>query len=162
MTEARGRTDRQQEERAVRRRRDDGTIDGTLSLKLAVPPEIRQKLTEEGREWRWANDTGNRIYQLTKLDDWDPVEGVPKQTVVIDKKNGTTCKAILLSKPTAYMEADRAKLDARRRETEEAMVEGGVPSAGGAPAHPSNTYVPRDSAGRSLNKIVGDPGNQLI
>lgn len=155
MTEASGRQSRQEEVRTERRRRDDATLDGSQALKLSVPPEIQARLTEQGREWRWANDDGNRIYRLTKLDDWDVVEGVEPQPVIIDKVKGTTCKAILLSKPTQFIREDRAKKDAARRETEKAMLEGRVPNAGPGPvSRPDNLYVPPG------NKI--ERGNQVI
>lgn len=155
MTEASGRKERQEEMRIVRRRRDDATLDGSQALKLAVPSEIQKKLTEQGREWRWANDVGNRIHRLTVLDDWDKVEGIEPREVVIDKKDGVTCKAILLSKPAEFIREDRAKKDAGRRETEQAMLEGRVPNAGPMPAsRPDNVYVP------SGNKI--ERGNQVI
>lgn len=155
MTNAGERGSRKEEVRQERRRRDDATIDGSQALKLAVPPEIERKLTEQGRTWRWANDVGNRMELLTKFDDWDRVEGVEPREVVIDKAKGETAKAYLLSKPKDFMEEDRRKKDAKRRETEQAMLEGHVPNAGTNPAsRPDNVYVPPG------NKI--ERGNQII
>lgn len=155
MNEPRGRTERREEVRQERRRRDDATIDGSQALKLAVPPEVQRKLTEQGRTWRWANDDGNRIQRLTQFDDWDKVEGVEPRTVVIDKAKGTTCQAFLLSKRKDFVEDDRRKADARRREAEDAMLKGAVPNAGPNPAtRPDNIYVPDG------NKI--ERGNQVI
>lgn len=155
MTDERGRVDRQEAERTERRRRDDATIDGGQALKLGVPPEVAERLTAQGRTWRWANDVGDRITHLTKRDDWDKVEGVPARTVVIDKAKGTTCKAYLLSKPKDFMDQDRRKKDAGRREVERAMLRGQVSGAGGTPVpRPDNIYVPDG------NKI--ERGNQII
>jgi hypothetical protein len=155
MSEARGRDSRQEELRTERRRRDDATIDGGQALKLAVPLDIQAKLTEQGREWRWANDDGNRIHRLTVLDDWDKVEGVTPVEVVVDRAKGLTAKAYLLSKPKEFIAEDRHKRDAARMSTEQAMVEGKVPNAGDQPAsRPDNVYVPPG------NKI--ERGNQII
>lgn len=155
MTEARERQGRLEEVRTERRRRDDATLDGSQALKLAVPIEIQTKLTEQGREWRWANDDGNRIHRLTVLDDWDKVEGVEPREVLLDKAKGITCKAYLLSKPKDFTDEDRRKKDAVRRGTEKAMLEGAVPNAGDVPAtRPDNLYVDK------ANKI--ERGNQII
>lgn len=156
MTETSGRQTRREEVRTERRRRDDATLDGSQALKLAVPPEIERKLTEQGRVWRWANDEGNRIYRLTELDDWDKVEGVEPRDVVIDKTKGQTVKAYLLSKPQAFMDEDRHKKEVIRREAEKATMEGIVPGMpGGQPGpRPANTYADK------ANKI--ERGNQII
>ena len=155
MTNPEGRVSRKEEVRTERRRRDDATIDGSQALNLAVSPEIQRKLTAQGRTWRWVNDVGTRIKQLTEDDDWDRVEGVEPREVVIDKAKGATVKTYLLSKPVEFIREDRAKRDAARRETEKAMLEGQVPNAGTAPAsRPDNVYVPPG------NKI--ERGNQII
>lgn len=126
MTEERGRADRQTEERAERRRRSDTTIDGGQRLKLAIPPEVEARLKAEGRIPRWVNDEGNRMYNLTMLDDYDKVEGVDPR-VVGTTKEGKPIKAHLCSKPAAFVEEDRAKLDAPRREMERALLRGKIP-----------------------------------
>lgn len=128
MTDQRVREDRQTEEATKRRRRDDTTIDGGQRLKLAIPPEVEARLKAEGRTPYWANDIGNRLHQLTVLDDYDKVEGVEPITVVIDQKTGETCKTHLLSKPTKFVEEDRKKADAPRRETEQALLRGKNPN----------------------------------
>ncbi len=155
MTDNRGRQGRQEEVRTERRRRDDATLDGSQALKLAVPREIQEKLTAQGREWRWANDDGNRIQRLTVDDDWDKVDEVEPREVIIDRGKGITCKAYLLSKPKAFSDEDRQKKDFGRRATEKAMLEGAVPNAAtGQSSRPDNVYVP------SGNKI--ERGNQVI
>lgn len=155
MTGERERQGRLEEVRQERRRRDDATLDGGQALKMAVPPEVERQLTEQGRQWRWANDDGNRIHRLTVLDDWDVVEGVPPRPVIIDRAKGTVVNAILLSKPKDFIREDRAKKDVMRRDTERAMLEGRVPNTGPVPAsRPDNVYVP------SGNKI--ERGNQII
>lgn len=121
------RTERKDEVRLERRRRDDATIDGGQALKLAIPPEIEAKLKAEGRTPRWAIDAGNRIHRLTKLDDYDKVDGVEPVPVIIDRKSGEVAKQILLSKPTAFIEEDRAKAERARRKGEEALLKGKNP-----------------------------------
>lgn len=127
MAEARERTDRITEEAAQRRRRNDTTIDGSQRLKLAIPEEVAQRLKAEGREPRWVNDEGNRMHQLTKLDDYDRVDGVEAR-VVGTTKEGKPIKAYLCSKPKAFIEEDRAKADAPRVEFEKALERGKNPN----------------------------------
>jgi hypothetical protein len=126
MTEARVRADRQTQERTERRRRSDVNIDGGQRLKLAIPPEVEARLKAEGRTPRWVNDEGNRIVNLTKYDDYDPVHGV-EPVYVGTTKEGKPIKAHLHSKPTDFIKEDGAKREARRRETEKAMLRGKVP-----------------------------------
>ena len=127
MTDSRGRADRQTEVRQERRRRSDTTIDGGQRLKLAIPPEVEARLKEEGRTPRWVNDDGNRMHNLTKLDDYDKVEGVEPR-VVGTTKEGKPINAHLCSKPSAFIREDQEKLDARRRETEAALLRGKNPN----------------------------------
>lgn len=158
MTEAAGRTARQTEVRQERRRRDDTTLDAGQALKLAIPPEVEAKLAEQGRELRWANDTGNRIHRLTVLDDWDKVEGVEPQPVVIDRDKGITTQAILLSKPREFIDEDRRKKDASRRSMEDGMLKGTVPNAGSgdtpATALPENFYADKANKIERANQIT--------
>lgn len=126
MTEQRVRADRQTEEAAKRRRRDDTTIDGSQRLKLAIPPEVEARLKAEGRQARWINDEGNRIHNLTKLDDYDRVDDVEAK-VVGTTKEGTPIKAYLHSKPLEFIREDQEKLDSVRRETEAALLRGKNP-----------------------------------
>lgn len=126
MTEQRGREVRQNEVRQERRRRDDTTIDGGQRLKLAIPLDVEARLKAEGRTPRWVNDDGNRMHNLTRLDDYDKVEGVEPR-VVGTNKEGHPIKAYLCSKPTRFIEEDQAKLDSRRRETEAALLRGKNP-----------------------------------
>ena len=126
MTEVRTRADRITEEATQRRRRNDATIDGSQRLKLAIPPEVEQRLQAEGRTPRWVNDEGNRMHNLTQLDDYDRVEGVEPR-VVGSTKEGKPIKAYLCSKPQAFIEEDRAKADAPRVEFEKALERGKNP-----------------------------------
>lgn len=126
MAESRLRADRITEERTERRRRNDTTIDGSGRLKLHIPEEVSQRLKNEGRVARWINDEGNRIHNLTQLDDYDRVDGV-EPVVVGTTKEGNPIKAYLHSKPEAFINEDRERLDSRRRETEAALLRGKNP-----------------------------------
>lgn len=155
MTDTSGRTARQTEVRQERRRRDDTTLDGGQARKLAIPRHIEEKLAAQGRSARWVNDVGSRIEDLTVRDDWDKVDGVEPRDVLIDKKNGVTAKAFLLSKPKDFIDDDRRKKDAQRRTMEDGMLKGAVPNASGDSASlPSNFYADK------ANKI--ERGNQIL
>jgi len=121
------RTERKDEVRQERRRRSDATLDGSQRRKLAIPPEVEARLKEEGRTPRWAIDTGSRIHQLTVQDDYDKVEGVEPVPVVINRKTGEVANQVLLSKPTAFIDEDRRKMDEPRREMERALLRGKNP-----------------------------------
>jgi hypothetical protein len=127
MTEQRARADRQTEERQERRRRVGTTIDGSQRLKLAIPAEVTAQLQADGRQPRWINDEGNRIHNLTKLDDYDRVDGV-EPVVVGTTKEGKPIKAYLHSKPADFIREDQDKLDSARRETEAALLRGKNPT----------------------------------
>lgn len=127
MAEIRERADRITEETTERRRRNDSTIDGSQRLKLAIPPEVEARLKAEGRIPRWVNDEGNRMHNLTKLDDYDRVDGVPAR-VVGTTKEGKPIKAYLCSKPKAFVDDDRRKADAPRVEFEKALERGKNPN----------------------------------
>lgn len=127
MAETRAREDRKTEELQQRRRRTDDTIDGAQRLKLSIPEAVAEKLAAEGREPRWINDEGNRIHNLTVMDDYDPVAGVEPR-VVGTSKDGKPIKAYLHSKPKAFIAEDRERSDAKRREVEAALVRGKNPA----------------------------------
>lgn len=115
------RADRAAQETVTRRRRDDGAGDAYLDLKLSVPDAIRAKYPD--RIFRWANDVGARLHNLTVRDDWDKVDGIDPRPVGSDK-DGHPILAHLLSKPRAFQAEDEAKKEARRREIEKAQVNG--------------------------------------
>jgi hypothetical protein len=127
MTGLRGRVARQDVVQAERRRRKDTTIDGSQRLKLAIPPEVAAQLKAEGRTPRWVNDEGNRMHNLTQMDDYDKVRGVDP-IVVGTGPDGKPVKAHLCSKPAEFIEEDRAAREAIRKETEEALLRGKNPN----------------------------------
>lgn len=126
MAETRTREDRITAEATERRRRNDTTLDGAQRLKLAIPEQVSARLKAEGRTPRWINDEGNRIHNMTRLDDYDRVDGVDPVVVGTDK-NGQPIKAYLHSKPNAFIAEDREKADKPRREQEAALLRGHIP-----------------------------------
>lgn len=159
MTEGtrQGRTPRSQEVKAQRRRRDDANFQA--SQRMAIPEDVKAKAEAEGKTLRWVNDDGNRMHQLTVLDDYDKVEGVDPVPVGTDK-SGKPIMAHLCAKPTEFIAEDQAKRDERRKGIERSMVKGHVPTGPGgetaplAGAHGATTYV--DGA-TSIGR-----GNQII
>jgi hypothetical protein len=121
MTEQPERQGRKAEVAQRRRRRDNAAFGA--SLKLAIPEEIAEKMAKEGRSVRWVNDQGNRMHQLTKLDDWDKVSGVPPVPVGTNE-GGKPILAHLCSKPTEFINEDRKAAEDRRRKVEAGMVKG--------------------------------------
>lgn len=111
---------RRAEETAQRRRRR-GNEDLSASARMAIPAEVQADADRNGLQLRWVNDDGNRMYQLTKLDDYDPVEGV-EPVLVGQNKDGSPIKAHLLAKPKAYIAEDQALREASRKDQERAFV----------------------------------------
>ena len=133
MSDNRARQGRTEAVAQERRRRDDTLVN--QAQRLPIPPEVTKRLQAEGRTPRWTNDEGNRIHQLTKLDDYDIVPDVSPVPVGTDK-SGQPIMAHLLSKPTAFIEEDRAKAEDRRKSVERGLVRGQVPNAPGQEAAP--------------------------
>lgn len=103
---------RQEEVVQERRRRTSGTLDRTSQLKLVVPDTVREKFPND--EFRFINDTGNRMHDKTVNDDWTKVDEQlsPKIPVGTDAFN-QPIYAHLCRKPRAYVQADsQAMIDA--------------------------------------------------
>lgn len=128
MNESRGRQGRQEEVATERRRRSDATLDGGQAKKLAIPAAVQAQLQAEGRTPRWINDEGNRLHNLTVLDDYDRVDGV-EPVPVGTSKDGKPILSYLHAKRSDFLAEDAKKKDAGRRLQEEAMLKGRVPGA---------------------------------
>lgn len=101
---------RKDEVAAERRRRQPGTLDRMQQLKLAVPDSVRAKYPDH--TFRWVNDTGTRIHDLTVRDDYDKVEGVAPIPVGTDDQ-GQPIYAHLCAKRREFFDHDqREKLKA--------------------------------------------------
>lgn len=149
MANPNARAPRVDEEAQERRRRRDGTLDRTSELKLAIPEAIRA--ANPGRQFRWANDRGQRIHNLTIMDDWDKVEGIEPITVDAEK-DGTPIKAYLLSKPDEFVQEDEKRKMARLRETEDGIFRrGDIVGEGASDLSGAVAYTPAE--GNRLNRL---------
>lgn len=110
-----------------RRRRKADTLDRLHGRKLNLPPECRD---DPENEYYWANDTDDRIYSLTKEDDYDHVtrsnpESSEEEKVrrpVGTKESGEPLYAYLLKKPKAFADEDRAEKLAAIDQREQGMI----------------------------------------
>lgn len=148
---------RKEETRNERRRRDTKTLNNVSQKKLDV--FIPGQLNTNDFEYHWANDVGNRITSLTKLDDWDivtPTEvedfnanmfdqsesGRIQKLVGVDK-GGNPIHSVLLRKPKNYaLEDAEAMVKERRAQTDQRMrgeVVEGVSDTKGMYVTPNNT-----------------------
>lgn len=132
------------EEIKTERRRRKGDING-VRKRLAVD---ESKLDREKYDYRFANDEGDRIRQLTKLDDWDIVsnDGVKEDSKSMGGKvsahagvseQGAPVRAILLRKPKTYADEDRAAKARKIDAVEEGIKHGNVPGG-----DPQGAYTP--------------------
>ncbi len=130
-----------------RRRRNPDSLTG-LRQKLGVTAE----LDRDNFEYRWANDDGTRIHDLTVKDDWEVVSdrsgklkpdgagaGAEVAVPVGLGGSGAPVKAILLRKPKAFYEDDKRAEQRRIDETEAGMKQGVTPNSG----QDAQAYVPR-------------------
>lgn len=120
MTDNRQREDRKDEELEARRARLENTIDGAKNLKLAIPDAIQQQLDAEGRVGRWVSDDPTRQYQVTKQNDYRPVDGV--KPVNTRDLQGQPIKLKLMSKRKDFVADDEARREKDRRDKEAAQL----------------------------------------
>jgi hypothetical protein len=130
-----------------RRRNSDGLqgFRGRLSLN-------DEHLDTENFTYRWVNDNGTRIYDLTQRDDWEVVVdregklktdgagmGAETSVPVGLGEQGKALKAVLLRKPKKYHEDDERAKQSRIDALEASLKTGAVPGqeAGG------RAYVPQ-------------------
>lgn len=131
-----------------RRRRNTDALGGKRR-RLAVD---ESKLDRENFTYRFANDAGNRIHDLTVNDDWEVVQdrdGELNQSAAdgaqvavragVDE-GGKSMRSVLLRKPKAYHDADVAATQRRIDDTETSLRAGAAPGASGD----GTTYIPKD------------------
>lgn len=132
--------------KAERRRRNTDALGGKrrrLGLTGEKDPEF---------EYRWINDEGTRVHDLTVLDDWEVVsdrdgkmkEGVTGTGAEVSipvgmGEHGRPVRAILVRKPKAWYEDDKRAAQRRIDEKEVAMRGGDA----GAGMSQTESYVPR-------------------
>jgi hypothetical protein len=140
-------TERQDAIKAERRRRNTDALGGRRR-KLAVTG----KLDTENFEYRWANDEGTRLHELTVEDDWEVVKdrsgtlkidgagtGAEVAVPVGVGETGKGLRSILLRKPRKFYEDDKRAEQRRIDETEAGMKQGVTPGSG----QDAQAYVPR-------------------
>jgi hypothetical protein len=130
-----------------RRRRNSAALTG-VRRKLSVNAE----LDTENFQYRWANDEGTRLHNLTVEDDWEVVSdrsgktridgvgaGAEVAVPVGMGEAGKSVRAVLLRKPRKFYEDDKRAEQRRIDDTEAGMKQGVTPGAG----HDAQAYVPR-------------------
>lgn len=132
-----------------RRRRRDDTLDRVHGLKLALPKEC---LADTEYDYRWINDEGARISDLTVHDDWNfvTINGVETaqehatRRVVGTKRDGSQMDAYLVRKRKEWVQEDRRAKSAVIAEDERAALAG---PAANSPAN-ATQYVATGSIKR--------------
>jgi hypothetical protein len=139
---------RADQEKVTRRRQRGSTV--LPGLKLSVNEKL---LDRENFTYRWINDNGGRIEQLTRDDDYDLVRDPSKEVkddngnegALISKVVGTTennqpIRAYLARKPKPFYDADQ-KEKAKVLDAQMADIKRGKPSEAAQMA--GNDYVPQ-------------------
>lgn len=103
---------RQEEVAQERRRRQPGTLDRMAQMKLVVPDVVREKYPND--EFRFINDSGNRIHDKTVNDDWSKVDEKDSPRIPVGTDGfGKPIYAYLCRKPREFVQADaKAIVDA--------------------------------------------------
>jgi hypothetical protein len=130
IEEARQSSKRTDAVRQERRRRRESSLNGMADLRLDIPPEFRD---DPDYVYRWANDKGARIHNLTVAGDWDVVtksgpEAGPhdsvRRPVGVDHSTGQPLEAQLLRKPRWIHEEDEADKMGRIADRETGLLQG--------------------------------------
>lgn len=93
------------QERRERRRRDAGDIDRTARMKLAIPQDVQEQATREGKTLRWVRDDVGRMQQM-QAEDWDIVTGVDP----VAASRTDEGQMVLMSKYADWYDKDREHL----------------------------------------------------
>lgn len=103
---------RKEEVATERRRRQPGTLDRMQQLKLAIPDSVYAKYPQSDYVFRWVNDKGSRIHDLTIKDDYNKVEGVDPRPVDTDDRGQPIYAHLCAKRRTFFDEDQREKLGA--------------------------------------------------
>jgi hypothetical protein len=139
---------RKEEITTTRRRRNTDAMGGRRG-RLSVATE----LDTDNYVYRWANDEGTRIHELTVGDDYDVVTdraGVVKpdgistgSEVAVSAgagEHGRPVRAVLLRKPK-HLHMEDKRLEQSAIDAKEASIRAGSPQGGGG--DPGMSYVPK-------------------
>lgn len=142
-----GRPVRQEEMKAIRRRRQGGE---ERNLKLYVPETSK----DPNFVYRWVNDRPGRVRQLTTMDDYDvvshselnggdpdPVSNTAEGTVMSRTGDRTVGeRVVLVKKLREHYEADRKEYNSKLDARDEMLRKGTPPSQEGLSGE--TAYVP--------------------
>lgn len=154
MSEA-ARPTRADEVKSERRRQRGPTV--LTGQKLGVSEAF---LDRNKFEYRWLNDDGGRIEQMTTADDWDLVEDPKKVgkedadglgtkiSKVVGRGESGAMRAYLARKPKVYYDEDQREKRASIKETMDA-IKRGTPSTEATPLGDSG-YIPDGGSGISI------------
>lgn len=126
------------EARRERRLRNPGDLDRMAEMKLAIPPEVQERLTREGKTARWVLDKPNRLARLHRQD-WDVTPGVAP---IPDAGDGLNL--VLHEKYQDWFDDDQKAKGAVLDETDKAIARGQIDGSGNA--------TPQDDFNRELAK----------
>lgn len=144
-------------EKQERRRQRGSTV--VHGQKLTVNEAFMDR---KNFEYRWINDDGGRIEQMTQADDWDlvidPLKaakadsdglGAAVSKVVGRSEGGQAMRAYLAKKPKHFYAEDQAEKRKSIKQTMDA-IKGGNPAISGAPQLGATAYVPGGASGISI------------
>lgn len=122
---------REQQIKQQRRRRNSDALQGKRR-RLTVN---ESKLDRENFEYRFANDTDDRLHQLTVDDDWEVVTDRSGETKddatgmgsTVSMRAGGGVETILLRKPKQFYKDDYAASQRRIDDLEASLEKGAVP-----------------------------------
>jgi hypothetical protein len=139
-----------------RRRRNTDTLSGQRR-KMALTERL-----DPAFEYRWANDEGTRLHELTVNDDYEVVQsrsgamkpdgtGVGSEVAVPvgTGESGAQVRAVLLRKPKKYWNDDHEAKQRHIDELEAGIKQGATPSAGVEQGYVPSGGISVDHRGRS-------------
>jgi len=115
---------RAEQTRRERRLRDPGSLDRMAEMKLAIPPEVQERLTREGKTARWVLDRPNRLAKLHR-EDWDVTPGVAP---IPDASDGLNL--VLHEKFQDWFDEDQKAKGAALSEKDKAIARGQIDGSG--------------------------------
>lgn len=131
-------------------RRRKGSV-GQIRTKLTVDEAMLDRNTYE---YRFVNDDGGRVAQMSSQDDWDLVQGPSKAvaesgtdlgasvSMVVGKdESGQPMRAYLMRKRKEWYDEDKAEAQALIDRKMQQIKRGPVPNEG-IGADPGHSYVP--------------------
>lgn len=132
-----------------------------LGIKLGVNEAL---LDRDKYAYRWINDKGGRLEQMTKQDDWDLVDDPDKAAKpdadglgskvakVVGGDGAAPMRAYLARKPKAFYDEDAGEKRQRLDKQMESIRRGIPQQAAETEALGANAYVPGGQSGISIKE----------